>query len=70
MPSLSVVLRNPVAERRYLGFYAEVFLSASIFGVREQGSPLVTQSWSTLLFGYITKCYASPPTAREVSRGP
>ena len=37
MPSLSVVLRSLVAERRYLGFYAEVFLSASISGVQEAG---------------------------------
>jgi hypothetical protein len=35
MPSLFIVLRGLAAERRYLGFYAEVFLSASIFVVQE-----------------------------------
>ena len=38
MPSLSVVLRSLIAERRYLGLYnAEVFLSASISVVQEAG---------------------------------
>jgi hypothetical protein len=35
MPSLSVVLRSLIAERRYLRFYAEVCLSASYFVVQE-----------------------------------
>jgi hypothetical protein len=38
MPSLFVVLISLVAERRYLGFYAEVFLSASIFVGQEPAS--------------------------------
>jgi hypothetical protein len=40
MLSLFVVLRRLVAERRYLRFYAEVFLFASNFVVREPASPL------------------------------
>jgi hypothetical protein len=39
MPSLVIVPRDlKVAERRYLGFYAEVFLSASISDVQEAPS--------------------------------
>lgn len=41
MPSLVIVLRGlKIAERRYLGFYAEVFLfiSASISDVQEAPS--------------------------------
>ena len=35
IPSLSIVFRYLVTERRYLRFYAEVFLSASIWVVQE-----------------------------------
>jgi hypothetical protein len=41
MPSLFVVRRGLVAERRHLGFYAEVFLSASIFVVQEDRSTVI-----------------------------
>lgn len=42
MPSLFVVLGPKVAERKYLGFYAEVILSGSIPGVQQ--SPTLTKS--------------------------
>lgn len=38
LPSLFVFLRGPeVVERIYLGFYGEVFLSASVSDVQEGG---------------------------------
>jgi len=35
LPSLFVVLIDLIAKRMYLGFYAEVFLSASTLAVQE-----------------------------------
>jgi hypothetical protein len=43
MPSLFVVLRGLVAERRHLGFHAEVFLSASIFVVQDDRSTVIRE---------------------------
>jgi hypothetical protein len=43
MPSLFVVLRGLVAKRRHLGFYAEVFLSASILVVQEDRSTVIRE---------------------------
>ena len=38
MPSLFVIFRGKAAERKYLGIYAGVFLSATIFAVEERSA--------------------------------
>jgi hypothetical protein len=43
-----------VAERKYLGFFAEVFLSASIFGVQEAGYAVLFANMKRTTFVFVS----------------